>query len=82
MNGIFFWGKYCPRCHREKKQSTEVQKYSQNLEETVAMRTGELKDAQNRIVKTERLAAIGEMAGMVGHDFRNPLSGIKNAVYY
>ena len=27
------------------------------------------------------MAAIGEIAGMVGHDLRNPLSGIKNAVY-
>jgi len=32
-------------------------------------------------LKTERLAAIGELAGMVGHDLRNPLSGIKNAAY-
>ena len=31
--------------------------------------------------KSERLAAIGELAGMVGHDLRNPLAGIKNAVY-
>lgn len=25
---------------------------------------------------------IGELAGMVGHDLRNPLAGIRNAVYY
>lgn len=41
----------------------------------------ELADAQARLVKSERLAAVGELAGMVGHDLRNPLAGIKNATY-
>jgi nitrogen-specific signal transduction histidine kinase len=33
-----------------------------------------------RLFKSERFAATGELAEMVGHDLRNPLSGIKNAV--
>ena len=53
----------------------------EGLEFTVSERTKELFEAQDRLLKTERLAAIGELAGMVGHDLRNPLSGIKNAVY-
>jgi signal transduction histidine kinase len=52
-----------------------------NLEKIVKERTKELMEAQNRLLKTERLAAIGELAGMVGHDLRNPLTGIKNAAY-
>jgi signal transduction histidine kinase len=31
---------------------------------------------------SQRLAAIEELAGMVGHDLRNPLTGIKAAAYY
>jgi signal transduction histidine kinase len=46
------------------------------------LRTAQLKDANERLVKSERLAAIGELAGMVGHDMRNPLAGIKIAAYY
>jgi signal transduction histidine kinase len=42
----------------------------------------ELADAQAKLVKSERLAAVGELAGMVGHDLRNPLAGIKGATYY
>ena len=30
---------------------------------------------------TQKLDTIGEMAGMVGHDLRNPLTGIKGAAY-
>jgi signal transduction histidine kinase len=41
-----------------------------------------LEDAQNRVLRSEKLAAIGELAGMVGHDLRNPLTGIAGATYY
>lgn len=42
----------------------------------------QLKLLEARLVKSERFAAIGELAGMVGHDLRNPLTSIKNAAYY
>jgi signal transduction histidine kinase len=51
------------------------------LEKKVEEKKRELKEANERLLKTERMAAIGELAGMVGHDLRNPLSGIKNAAY-
>lgn len=53
----------------------ELEKTNQNLERLVAEKTSELK-------KTERLAAIGSTAGMVGHDLRNPLTAISGATYY
>jgi sensor domain CHASE-containing protein len=31
---------------------------------------------------SQRLAAIEELGGMIGHDLRNPLTGIKGAAYY
>lgn len=42
----------------------------------------ERKQMEQRLLKSERLAAIGELAGMVGHDLRNPLTGIASATYY
>ncbi len=65
-----------------KKTQNELAKYSQKLEELVEKRTEELKQTQTKLVKSERLAAIGELAGMVGHDLRNPLTGIKNSAYF
>ncbi len=52
----------------------ELQTYSENLEELVKERTQKLKES-------ERLAAIGTVAGMVGHDIRNPLQAITGDVY-
>jgi two-component system NtrC family sensor kinase len=37
---------------------------------------------EQQLLKSERLAAIGELATMVGHDLRNPLTGINGAAYY
>jgi len=65
-----------------KDMENKLEKYSKNLEEIVEQKTKQLREAQKQLVKSERLAAIGELAGMVGHDLRNPLSGIKNAAYY
>ena len=42
----------------------------------------ELLDTQEKLVRTERLAAIGSLAAAVAHELRNPLGGIKNTAYY
>lgn len=42
----------------------------------------ELKESQEKLVKSEKLAAIGQAATMVGHDLRNPLQAIENASYF
>jgi PAS domain S-box-containing protein len=42
----------------------------------------ERKRMEQQLLTTERLAAIGELATMVGHDLRNPLTGIVGAAYF
>ncbi len=66
----------------QKLLQERIEKYSRDLERTIEERTTELKRANELLLKAERYAAIGELAGMVGHDLRNPLSAIRNAIYY
>ncbi|MBS1251653.1 MAG: Globin-coupled histidine kinase [Anaerolineales bacterium] len=67
----------------ERRRAEEaLEEYSERLEEMVEERTQELRDAQDQLIRREKLAALGELAGGVGHELRNPLGVITNAVYY
>ncbi|MCX5793797.1 MAG: ATP-binding protein [Elusimicrobia bacterium] len=61
---------------------TELERLNRSLEHRVEARTRELKSAQDELIKKERLAAIGQMASVVGHEIRNPLAVINNSIYF
>jgi signal transduction histidine kinase len=59
------------------------------LDERVQKRTAELetalttlKDTQDELVRREKLAMLGQLASGVGHELRNPLAVMTNAVYF
>jgi signal transduction histidine kinase len=56
------------------KKATEVEEYASQMEKLAEERAKQLKNS-------ERLAAIGQTAGMVGHDIRNPLQAITSELY-
>jgi signal transduction histidine kinase len=58
-----------------------LKNYYEQLEEMVENRTRELERAQEKLIRSERLAAVGELASGVGHELRNPLNVIRNCVY-
>jgi len=59
-----------------------LRKARDELEEMVENRTEELRDAQEQLVRQERLAILGQLAGGMSHELRNPLAVIKNAAYF
>jgi signal transduction histidine kinase len=52
------------------------------LDLKVRERTEQLLEAQEELVRKEKLATLGQLAGSVGHELRNPLGVMSNAVYY
>jgi signal transduction histidine kinase len=56
------------------EKAAEVEEYASQMEELAEDKAKKLNDA-------ERMAAIGQTAGMVGHDIRNPLQAITSELY-
>ena len=67
----------------ERKQAEdEIHQLNAELEQRVEDRTRELHEAQEKLVRHEKLVVLGQMSSSVGHELRNPLSVINSAVYY
>ncbi|HEX9204422.1 MAG TPA: ATP-binding protein [Candidatus Deferrimicrobiaceae bacterium] len=58
------------------KANEEIHGLIRNLEEKVEERTRELKDAQQQLLQSEKLAAVGKIAATVAHEINNPLAGV------
>jgi PAS domain S-box-containing protein len=66
----------------KRKRAEEALRFTNDeLELRVARRTAELAEAQESLVRKERLAVLGQLAGGVAHQIRNPLAAIMNATY-
>jgi signal transduction histidine kinase len=65
-----------------KRAEEQLADYAGHLEEEVHERTRELREAQEKLVRQEKLATLGQLAGSMGHELRNPLGVISNAIYF
>jgi signal transduction histidine kinase len=67
----------------DRKQAEQESKTdSERLAEMVAERTRELGAAQSQLVSQERLVTLGQLSGSIGHELRNPLGVISNAINF
>src|SRR6185436_9249728 len=60
----------------------ELQRWNTQLEQRVQERTRALQEAQEQLISQEKLAVLGQMASVVGHELRNPLAVMNNSVYF
>jgi PAS domain S-box-containing protein len=65
-----------------KRAEEELGLYRDHLEQLVEQRTQELEEAQEQLLRQERLTVLGQLSSSVGHELRNPLGVIKNAAYF
>lgn len=65
-----------------KTTEAELAKLNEKLEKRVQERTTELRAAQADLLKSERLATLGQVSGGIAHEIRNPLNAVRTSVYY
>jgi signal transduction histidine kinase len=63
---------------RVQARTAELQERTGELEQALTT----LKDTQDELVRREKLAMLGQLASGVGHELRNPLAVMTNAVYF
>jgi PAS domain S-box-containing protein len=66
---------------KRKLAEESVQKMNEELEQKIQERTKQLLDMQEELVRKEKLAILGQLSGSVGHELRNPMGVMNNAVY-
>lgn len=59
-----------------KRADAEINDWTKTLETRVDKKTAELKQANEHILRVEKLASIGKLAAIVAHEINNPLAGI------
>ncbi len=67
---------------RRKMAEEEIRQLNEELDLKVQEKTRQLLEAQEELVRKEKLATLGQLAGSVGHELRNPLGVISNAIYF
>jgi two-component system, NtrC family, sensor kinase len=58
------------------RQKDEISSWSRGLEKRVDEKTRELRQAQDLILRSRSLAALGELGSGVAHEINNPLTGL------
>ncbi|MDD5170036.1 MAG: ATP-binding protein [Syntrophales bacterium] len=53
-----------------------------HMSNALQARQTDLQKAQEELIRAEKLSILGRLAGVVGHEIRNPLGVINNAVYF
>ena len=61
-----------------KRDEDEIRRLNAELEQKIV----QLQEVQEELVRREKLSILGQLSGSVGHELRNPLGVMSNAVYY
>ncbi|MBN1832448.1 MAG: PAS domain S-box protein, partial [Deltaproteobacteria bacterium] len=63
------------------RTNSELETYRKDLEDLVNERTARLKEAQQELILSEKMATLGRLTATVSHELRNPLGTIRSSLF-
>jgi two-component system NtrC family sensor kinase len=58
------------------EQKEEIARWNEELQERVRERTRELREAEEQIIRSEKMAAVAELSAGMAHEINNPLTSV------
>ncbi|KIH76223.1 two-component system, NtrC family, sensor kinase [Geoalkalibacter ferrihydriticus] len=69
-------GAFNDMTHNLKQAQDELAQWGSQLEAKVEERTHEIKNMQSRLIRSEKVASLGELVAGIAHELNNPLTGV------
>lgn len=80
-NEIEEWNRTLEKRVEERTQSLQkTQSELKGVNEQLFKALTELREAQDKMIHTEKMAALGQMASTIAHEIHNPLAGMRGAL--